>query len=227
LAIRFQLAETPRHVHTDIIAHSTPFFPARTGEEFLQFFQAVKADTVPDFLGSHPAALAFVQAPKPTTSSFAREKFFGVNAFRLIAADGKETFVRYRIVPDTGEDYLDEGALENKSPNFLFDEVPELVEKGPIRFNLRAQIAQEGDPTNDATVRWPEERETVELGTIKLDGLVENDAEEQRKIIFDPIPRVDGVEPSDDPLLDARAAVYLISGRERRAANNAATNGLI
>jgi catalase len=129
-------------------------------------------------------------------------------------------------VPEAGEDYLDESALENKSPNFLFDEVPELVNKGPVRFALRAQIAQEGDPTNDATVRWPDEREVVELGTIELDGLMENDAEEQRKIIFDPIPRVDGVEPSDDPLLEARAAVYLISGRERRAANDTAANGL-
>jgi hypothetical protein len=27
-----------------------------------------------------------------------------------------------------------------------------------------------------------------------------------------------GIEPSDDPLLDLRAAVYLISGRKRRAA---------
>jgi catalase len=29
---------------------------------------------------------------------------------------------------------------------------------------------------------------------------------------------VQGIEPSDDPLLEFRAAVYLISGRQRRAA---------
>ncbi|WP_255406352.1 hypothetical protein [Mycobacterium sp. E796] len=40
----------------------------------------------------------------------------------------------------------------------------------------------------------------------------------QRHIVFDPIPRLEGIEPSDDPLLELRAAVYLISGRERRAA---------
>ncbi len=206
-AIRFQLAESPRRLHTDIVAHSTPFFPTRTGEEFLQFFQAIKAGSVPEFLGSHPKALAFVQAPKPTTSSFAHEKFFGVNAFKFVAA---------------GEDYLDEAALKDKSPNFLFDEVSELVKKGPVRFKLLAQIAEEGDQTDDATVHWPEEREIVELGIIELDGLKENNSEEQRKIIFDPIPRLEGVEPSDDPLLDLRAGVYLISGRERRAVNGAA-----
>ena len=176
---------------------------------------------MPDFLASHPKTLAFVQAPKPTASSFGREKYFGVNAFKLVAADGKETFVRYRFVPEASEDYVEETALKDKSPNFLFDEVRELVTKGPIGFKLLAQIAEERDPTNDATIHWPEERQIVELGSIKLDNLVENDSEEQRKIIFDPIPRVDGVEASDDPLLDVRATVYLISGRERRAANDA------
>ena len=58
----------------------------------------------------------------------------------------------------------------------------------------------------------------VELGTITLTDRVDDDAQEQKKIIFDPIPRLDGIEPSDDPLLELRAAVYLISGRRRRAA---------
>ncbi len=42
---------------------------------------------------------------------------------------------------------------------------------------------------------------------------------ELRKIIFDPIPRVDGIDASADPLLEVRAAIYLASGRRRREAN--------
>lgn len=187
----------------------------------LQLFQAIAAGKAPEFLGSHPTALAFAQIPKPTPSSFSREKFFAVNAFKFVAADGKETFVRYRILPEAGEDYLDETATKDKSNDFLFDDVSKLVENGAILFKLVGQIA-EGDPTDDATKQWPEERKLVELGTIKLDSLVEHDAEEQRKIIYDPVPRVDGIEPSDDPLLEARAGVYLLSGRERRAAADAA-----
>jgi catalase len=220
-AIRFHLSDTPRRVHTDIISHSTAFFPTRTGEEFAQFFKAIKANTVPDFLALHPETLAFVQAPKPTPSSLGKEKYFGVNAFKFVAGDGTETFVRYRIVPEAGEDHLDEAALKDKNPNFLYEEMQVLIKEGSVWFKLLAQIAEKGDPTNDATIHWPEEREMVELGVIQLDDLVENDSEEQRKIIFDPIPRVDGVEPSDDPLLDVRAGVYLISGRERRAVNEA------
>jgi catalase len=50
-------------------------------------------------------------------------------------------------------------------------------------------------------------------------ALVADNAKEAQRIIFDPIPRVDGIEPSDDPLLELRAAIYLISGRQRRAAH--------
>jgi catalase len=57
------------------------------------------------------------------------------------------------------------------------------------------------------------------LGTVALTTRV-NDAEpEMRKIIWDPIPRVDGIDPSDDPLFEVRAALYLLSGRRRRAAS--------
>ncbi len=41
---------------------------------------------------------------------------------------------------------------------------------------------------------------------------------ERRKIIFDPLPRVDGIDASGDPLTQARADIYLLSGRRRRAA---------
>jgi catalase len=58
----------------------------------------------------------------------------------------------------------------------------------------------------------------VDFGTLTLTAPVADDVAEQKKIIFDPIPRVEGIEASADPLLELRAAIYLISGRRRRAA---------
>lgn len=194
-------------------------FPGSNGDEALAFFKALKDGTVESFLGTHPKALAFVQAPKPAPESFANEQFFGVNAFKLIDLDGNDTFVRYRIVPAAGLKTLDEGELSERNENYLFDEIPKLVEAGPVVFHLKAQVAEKGDVTNDACVHWPGERRVVDLGTISLEALVEGDAAEQKQIIFDPVPRsIPGLEPSADPLLDVRAGVYLISGRERRAA---------
>lgn len=218
-ALRFQLATHPRRIHTDIIAHSVDAFPGSNGDEALAFFKALKDGTIESFLGTHPKALAFVQAPKPAPESFANEQFFGVNAFRLIDSHGNDTFVRYRIVPAAGLRTLNEEEVSGRNENYLFDEIPKLVEAGPVVYNLKAQIAGDTDVTDDACVHWPEERRVVDLGTISLEALVEGDAAEQKHIIFDPVPRdVPGLEPSADPLLEVRAGVYLISGRERRAA---------
>lgn len=223
MGIRFDLGNDG-HKHTDIIAHSTPFFPARTGEGFLGLLGAIGGGTVPQFLEENPAAKAFVTAPKPFPASFATEKYFGVNAFKFINKDGKETFLRYRIVPDAGYNVLEESEVSSKSKDYLFEEIKDRLSKGSASFKLMGQIAEEGDPTDDATKHWPEERKLVELGIIKLDTY-EGDSEskkEQQRIIYDPIPRVDGVEVSDDPLLDMRASLYLISGKERRAAPSTA-----
>jgi catalase len=80
------------------------------------------------------------------------------------------------------------------------------------------QIAEAGDITDDATIHWPEDRKLVEFGTLELTSMLPDSLVQQKHIIFDPIPRVDGIEPSADPLLELRAAIYLLSGRERRAA---------
>jgi catalase len=222
-AIRFHLAE---HVHTDIVAHSTGGFPSRTGAEFLEFLKALatsdpknlSGSPLEAYLGTHPKALAFVQKPKPFPSSFARKTYFGITAMQFTNKDGVSKFGRYRIVPEAGDEYLDDAAVAAKSANYLFDELSERVAKAPIKFKIIVQLADDGDVVDDATNQWPEDRKQLVLGTIALTAPVSNDAHEQQRTIFDPIPRVDGIEPSADPLLELRAAIYLMSGRRRRAA---------
>jgi catalase len=230
-AIRFDYPndKNGRRVHTDLVTHSVPFFPTRTGAEFLEFLQAI-ATSPPDaehpnnvekFVGSHPSTLAFVTAPKPVPSSYARQQYWGVTAFKLIDEAGKETFVRYHVTPDLGVDTLDAEVVKSKGPNFLHEEMVERFKDGSsFTFKLSVQIAHDGDVTDDATVHWPETREVVELGTLTIDTLLpeEESLKDQKILIFDPIPRVPGVGPSADPLLEMRAAIYLISGKQRRAA---------
>jgi catalase len=223
IAVRFHLGE---HRHTDIVAHSANGFPTRTGEEFLEFLRAVVASppgtpsptAVERFLGSHPAALAYVQMPKPAPASFARQSYFGLTAMRFTNAAGERCYGRYRLTPAAGIEHLDQAALAARQPDFLFDELRQRLARGPVSFLLVAQLAEEGDVVEDVTRHWPETRRLFELGTLELNALVPDEAHEQKQIIFDPIPRVDGIEPSDDPLLELRAAVYLMSGRRRRSA---------
>ncbi len=222
-AIRFHLGE---RVHTDIVAHSTNAFPARTGEEFLELLTAIAAtdmthipgSPLEKFLGTHPAALTFVQTPKPPAASFARETYFGLTAARFLSQDGTGRYGRYTIVPEAGNEHLDAAAAAAKGPNYLFDEIEQRIATEPVKFNVVLQVAEDGDTVDDVTVHWPDDRKLVQLGQIVLTGLVANDSHEQKYIIFDPIPRVDGIDASADPLLELRAAVYLLSGRRRRSA---------
>ena len=223
LAIRFHLAD---HVHTDIISHSADGFPTRTGQEFLELNRALAATDpskpsptpIEIFLAAHPAALAYVQSPKPSPSSFAREAYFGVTAFRFINQQGTTHYGRYRILPTAGIDHLDDATAKAKDANYLFDELTERISVGSIRFQIQVQVADESDVVDDATVHWPSDRRLIPFGTIVLTAKALDDEQEQKRIIFDPIPRVDGIEPSDDPLLELRAAIYLLSGRRRRQA---------
>jgi catalase len=222
-AVRFHLAE---HVHTDIIGHSVDAFPVRTAEGLLQFLNALIAtdpagphpNAIEQFLGAHPAALTFVQLPKPIPTSFARESFFAVSAFKLTNAEGLSRYGRYRVLPMAGNEYLDGAGAAAQGPNFLFDEIKERIAKEPVRFQIAVQLAEGNDAIDDATVRWPEDRPRLTLGEISLKEIAPDNAKEQQHLIFDPIPRVDGIEASADPLFEPRANIYLMSGRRRRAA---------
>jgi catalase len=221
-AIRFHLAE---HVHTDIVAHSVDSFPTRTAEEFLGFLNALLAtdpagphpNSIEQFLGAHPAALKFVRTPKPIPTSFAKESFFAVSAFKFTNAGGVSRHGRYRVLPAAGNEYLDEAGAAARGPNFLFDEIKARVTKESVRFRIVVQLSGDGDAVDDATVRWPEDRPQLTFGEISLQEITPNNASEQQKIIFDPIPRVDGIEASADPLFEPRANIYLMTGRRRRA----------
>jgi len=221
LAIRFHLAD---RVYTDIIGHSTDGFPTQTGQEFLEFLHAAATSDpskpspspVEVFLGTHPAALAFVQTPKPSPSSFAKEAYFGVTALRFIDKAGVARHGRYRILPEAGIENLDDATAKGKDVNYLFDELTHRIAAGPIRFDIMVQIAGQRDIVDDATIHWPANRPLIHFGTIALNAQAPDNKLQQERIIFDPIPRVDGIEPSDDPLLELRAAVYLLSGRRRR-----------
>src|SRR5215471_2752617 len=119
VAVRFHLGD---HVHTDIVGHSHNGFPVRNGEEFLELFRAVVASgpgapnpsPIVSFLASHPAAKAFVEAPKPIPTSYARQAYFAITAFQFTSADGQSRFGRFRIRPEAGTEFLTDEQARQK-----------------------------------------------------------------------------------------------------------------
>jgi catalase len=221
-AVRFHLAD---HVHTDIIGHSANSFPARNGEEFLEFIRAVaaavgagKPEALGAFLATHPGAKRHVELPKPIPTSFTREQFFAITAFKFTSAAGAGRFGRFRIRPADGTEYLTAEQAATKPANFLVDEIGPRLAKGPVRLNVVVQMAGANDDVTNATVPWPEDREMAPFGTITLTERVDHQEPERKKMIFDPLPRVDGIDSAGDPLTDVRSDLYLLSGRRRRKA---------
>ena len=218
MAIKFHL---PDGSDTDMVINSFKFFPVATGEDFRDLLLALAASP-PDaskptkfeqFAASHPsvpAAFATVGTP----DSFADEEYYGVNAFVFVNKAGIRQAVRYQMMPERVV-HLAAADAAKQPPNFLMDELPERLKRGPVTFHLRAQLAAAGDSTTDPTMPWPNDRKLVELGVLTIDKAVPNSAQVEEKLLFLPGQLTDGIEESDDPLIDIRNGAYALSFSRR------------
>jgi len=212
MAIRFLLPDESR---ADLVLISVNDFPAATPEEFLGLLQAVaaskeKPETIQKFLAEHPAALRFVTTPKPLPESFATQPFFGVNSFKFTNAKGAIQYGRYRIEPVEGAKFVPNDAAKSADHEFLMQELPARLQKGPYAYKISVQLAHSDDEVNDPTVLWPADRRVVELGTLTIDK-VSADAQVYEKTMFSPLNLVEGIEPSEDKILLARPTAYAVS----------------
>lgn len=212
LAVKLYLPDGSR---TDIVAQSSPRFPTRTPEGFVELVQAQKAPwKLPAFFARHPQALKAVAMSAPSLRpppSYAAISYYGTHAFKWIAADGTERYVRYTWIP------LQEGGRRRRERDYLQDELRERLEAGPIRFRLELQVAMPGDPVDDPSAVWPSSRWRVDAGTLEVTGL-ETDRETGGDVlVFDPTRVTDGIELSDDPVLRFRSAAYSASVERRTA----------
>jgi len=99
----------------------------------------------------------------------------------------------------------------------LFDEFAERLTRHAAEFRLAVQLASDGDPIEDPTRSWPEEREQIELGIFEIAKPLANSETVQRAIAFDSARLPDGIEPGD-PSIEVRSAIYALSQRRRQLA---------
>lgn len=198
-----------------------PVFPDNSAQGFYDRLFAQK--TVPTtgqpdpaamsaFLAAHPetaAAMALIKK-HPPTRGFADSTFSSLMTFFFVNDEGVRTPVRWSFVPQ-------QQALPTRSTekNDLFDALIRQIRSGPVQWRLILTVGAPGDPTTDATLPWPSDRRTVDAGVLTLTGIETDMAGNARDINFDPLVLPDGIEPSDDPMLSARSAVYAASYRAR------------
>jgi catalase len=197
-----------------------PVFPFKDPQAFYDNLVASQPDPSthkPDpakgaaFLASHPEtarAIAIIKSHAPS-SGFDNTAYYGLNAFRFVNADGATSYVRWTLTPvQPYEAGAGASQGENQDKNFLFDGLIASIRQHPLQWHLVMAIAQPGDPTDDATLPWPEGREQVEVGTLTLNSVESEENSPARDINFDPLVLPAGMAPSSDPLLSARSAIY-------------------
>jgi catalase len=206
----------------DIEANQHNNFIVATFDEFAGFLRAVAAtrpDTphpnpVEQFLAAHPKAKTFLES-RTYPASYAQATYWGINSVKFTNAKGQSVFARYRFVPRASEQHLKPDERKAKSASYLQDEIVQRIAKGPVAFDLYAQIAANGDKIEDPSIAWPESRKMVKLGTLSLTKLPEDPVTAQKALLFLPGQPHPGVEPAD-PMLVLRNSAYPISLGERQ-----------
>jgi catalase len=197
-----------------------PVFPVNSPQGFYDQLLASKVvagtgkpdpATMAAFLAAHPETAAATEVIKkhPPTPGFADSTFSSLNVFHLVAESGASTPVRWSFVPR-------QAALAPAATgdDVLFDALVRQVKATPLQWDLRFTVGTKDDPI-DPTLPWPADRRVVDAGTLTLTSAETERAGNARDVNFDPLVLPEGIEPSDDPLLSARSAVYAASYRAR------------
>jgi len=224
MSVKFHL---PNGAESDIVANSLKFFTVATGEDFrdLQLTAATnppggpKSPQFEAFLKSHPS-VEKANATLGTPDSYADEQYNGIDALIFVNAAGRKQAFRYIIAPEKIV-HLSKEEAEKKSPNYLREDLQQRLTKGPVTFQLKAQLAAPDDQTKDPTKAWPPDRKVVDLGKVTITKTVADSDAVQKKLLFTPGRLTDGIELSDDPLLTARDGSYAESFKRRSAPQTA------
>jgi catalase len=211
---------------TDLVGHSVNAFPGATGDQFLDFIEALiaskpgapKPTAIERYLQTHPAAMRFVAEMPPPPQSYVTTTYHMINAFVFTNAAGQVVVGRYHILPRDGPFALDPSLVPTRSANYLAEELTTRLTHGPAYFDIIVQIADPSDQTHDGSTLWATDRRIVTLGTLRITHAAANSLAAQRKLLYDPTRLIDGIRLSDDPLPAVRSAAYAISFARRSRA---------
>ena len=199
--------------------NNIPVFPVKTAQAFHDQLLASALDPATDkpdpdkmkaFLARYPetARAMSLIGDRPMSSGFDNSTYNSLNAFRFINANGAAVPVRWSMAPVQPFEPISTTDPGKADKNYLFDALIAAIHSHPIQWHLVVTVGQPGDPTDDATLPWPPDRQRIDVGTLTIDHVESEDTSPARDINFDPLILPDGIAGSDDLLLSARSATY-------------------
>jgi catalase len=220
----------------DLVGNNIPVFFIQDAIKFPDLVHAAKPephfaipqastahDTFWDFVSLMPESmhmLMWAMSDRGIPRSFRTMQGFGVNTFRLVAANGESHFVKFHWEPLLGTHSLDWDEavkISGADPDFHRRDLWEAIECGVFpEYELGMQIFTEEEAEKfsfdvlDATKILPEELVPVKpVGKMVLNRNPDNFFAETEQVAFCAAHVVPGLDFSNDPLLAGRIHSYV------------------
>jgi catalase len=207
----------------EFVLINTPVFTARTPESFVNFLRVRAPDPTTRQMNAQAVAaanaanpdwmpqIAYLRDTAPP-ASYATAPYFGVNSFVLTDRRGMARHARWTFEPVAGRVGLTAEERQARGATFLEAEMRQRVAQAPAEWRVLLQFPQPGDNLTDAVTAWPADRQTVEVGRLRITGVQSpggpGPCDGQ---LFNPTLLPSGIEPSADPILAIRAEAYAVS----------------
>ncbi|MET0270898.1 MAG: catalase [Sphingomonas sp.] len=231
----------------DLVGNNIPVFFIQDAIKFPDLVHAVKMeadkgypqaasahDTFWDWIGLMPEAMHMVMwqmSDRTIPRSFATMEGFGIHTFRLIDAEGKNTFVKFHWKPKAGlqSQIWDEAVkTAGADPDFQRRDLFERLDRGDYpEWELGIQAFDEETANGldfdvlDSTKIIPEEIVPVTpIGRMVLDRYPDNFFAETEQVAYCPGNIVPGIDFTNDPLLQGRLFSYLDTQLKRLGSTN-------
>ncbi|TDR89164.1 catalase [Enterovirga rhinocerotis] len=237
-AVKFKTLEG----NWDLVGNNLKIFFIRDAIKFPDMIHAFKPDPVTnrqeawrfwDFVAMHPEALHMVtwlKSPWGIPANYREMEGSGVNTYKLVNKDGVAHLVKFHWVPKQGVRNLttqQAQEIQGKDVGHATRDLYDAIERGDFpEWEFCVQLMPDGpndhlsfDPLDD-TKRWPEDQfPLLPVGRMVLDRAPSNFFAEVEQSAFGTGVLVDGIDFSDDKMLQGRTLSYSDTQRYRVGPN--------
>ncbi len=226
----------------DLVGNNLKVFFIRDAIKFPDFIHAFKPDPVTnrqdpnrqfDFVSLKPETMhtiTWLFSPWGIPADYRHMEGSGVNTYKWVNKDGQAVLIKYHWVPKQGVKNLTQGqanAIQAANFNHATQDLYDAIERGDYpEWELKVQIMSDDahpeldfDPLDD-TKLWPEDQfPSRPVGRMVLDRNPQNYFAEVEQASFGTGVLVDGLDFSDDKMLQGRTFSYSDTQRHRVGTN--------
>ena len=226
----------------DLVGNNLQQFFIRDAMKFPDMVHSLKPDPVTnkqdprrifDFMSLTPESthmITWLFSPWGIPATYREMRGSGVHAYKWVNAEGEAVLVKYHFIPKGGERNLTQAqaeTIQGKDFNHATGDLYDAIARADFpEWELKVQVMEDGahpeldfDPL-DATKVWPEAQFPLRaVGRMVLDRNPVNYFAEVEQVAFGTGVLVDGLDFSDDKLLQGRTFSYSDTQRYRVGPN--------